>query len=84
MTTLTVAHNASAGVAGSMPSDRGHAGQPGSGPEGATCAACAWSLRTDDDRGRRRIKCNLTDWDWLAASDIAAEDPACRYYDPRV
>ncbi|HTU03879.1 MAG TPA: hypothetical protein VMG58_18740 [Candidatus Sulfotelmatobacter sp.] len=67
---------ASAGV-----EDKAHAGQPGSGPGGQTCGACAWRIWQVDARGRRRLKCNLTDWDWTESTDIKPEDAACKYFD---
>ncbi len=63
--------------------DSAHAAQPGSGPVGRTCGDCAWSLWQKDDRGRRCLKCNLTDWDRLEATDIRPEDHACKYFDRR-
>ncbi len=63
--------------------DAAHAAQPGSGPVGATCGGCAWSLQHKDDRGRQCLKCNLTDWDQLEATDIRPEDHACKYFDQR-
>ncbi len=63
--------------------DTAHAGKPGSGPVGSTCGDCAWSVWQKDDRGRRCLKCNLTDWDRLEATDIRPEDHGCNYCDPR-
>jgi hypothetical protein len=63
--------------------DRAHAGRPGSGPEEASCGGCVWSVWREDGRGRRRLKCNLTDWDGRPATDIRPDDPACRHFDPQ-
>ncbi len=64
-------------------SDPAHPATPGSGPAGKTCGECAWSLWQKDDRGRRRLKCNLTDWDAREVTDIRPDDHACKYFDPR-
>lgn len=63
--------------------ERSHAARPGSGPDGSTCGACAWSVEHDDRYRARMLKCNLTDWDATAATDISGGDRACIHFDAR-
>jgi hypothetical protein len=62
---------------------RGHAGQPGRGPEGATCRGCAHYRRVDGG-SKRYLKCALMEAHWTRGpgSDIGAKDPACQHYEP--
>ncbi len=70
-------------VAQASTTDPAHAAQPGTGPAGTTCGDCLWSLWHKDDRGRRCLKCNLTDWDGREMTDIHFEDHSCKYCDAR-
>lgn len=65
------------------PIPRGHAAQPGTGPEGETCRTC-------DHLYRRRysktyLKCGLMQAHWTGGrgSDVRARDPACRRWEPK-
>jgi hypothetical protein len=85
MTTVVMHPQTVWGLAASQTNgrDQAHAGRPGSGPEGASCSECVWSLHREDGCGARQRKCNLTDWDGRPVTDIRDEDPACKYFDPR-
>ena len=57
---------------------RGHAGRPGDGPAGMTCADC--THMQIETRGLRRVgKCLVNQRNWTRSSktDIAGNDPAC-------
>ncbi|MCR9218948.1 MAG: hypothetical protein NXI21_01860 [Alphaproteobacteria bacterium] len=61
---------------------RGHAGQPGRGPEGKTCRDCAHYCRVKGG-ARRHLKCGLMEPHWTRGpgSDIRAKDPACQHFE---
>ena len=56
---------------------RGHAAQPGTGPEGETCKTCKHYVRKRMAKVYR--KCGLMQEHWTggAGTDIRAGDPAC-------
>lgn len=60
---------------------RGHAGQPGQGPEGKTCRDCAHYRSVDRGASRYR-KCGLIEANWTrgTGTDIRAKDPACQHF----
>ncbi len=64
---------------------RGHAGQPGNGPDGETCKTCA-HLAHIDGYSRVYLKCGLSKANWThgSATDIRAGDPACDYFEDAV
>ena len=62
---------------------RGHAGPPGSGPEGETCKTCKHLTRVQ--YAKTYIKCRLTKATWTngPGSDIRAKDAACWKWEPQ-
>lgn len=60
---------------------RGHAAQPGSGPEGETCGSCNHLVRKR--RARTYFKCGLIRWTSGPATDIRKRDPACEFWTPK-
>jgi hypothetical protein len=63
---------------------RGYAADPGSGPDGRTCADCAHCKRVPGGGRRQYSKCDLCPGTWThaAGSDIARGSPACRHFSP--
>ena len=62
---------------------RGHAGQPGNGPEGETCKSCLHYAKIFSGGYR---KCGLMEANWWAhgpGSGIRAKDPACEHWSTR-
>jgi hypothetical protein len=62
---------------------RGHAGSPGSGPEGKTCRSCAHYTHQGNVQGSYP-KCGLVRASWTRGpgTDIRARDPACDKWEP--
>jgi len=60
------------------PTPRGHAAQPGTGPEGETCGTCQHLYR--NRLAKTYLKCELMQLYWTGGrgSDVRAKDPACR------
>lgn len=56
---------------------RGHAAQPGGGPEGQQCRTCRHLRRLI--LSKTYLKCGLieTRWTGSEATDVRASDPAC-------
>ena len=65
-----------------LPKRRGHAAQPGTGPEGETCKTCWLHYRSVSYHDKTYRKCRLMEhcWSHCDATDIRAKDPACRYW----
>lgn len=65
----------------STPQPRGHAWQPGTGPEGETCGSCRYMVCKRLAKVYR--KCGLMRERWTAggATDVRAHDPACKKWE---
>jgi hypothetical protein len=66
------------------PRRRGHAANPGSGPEDETCGTCRHLARVHyHDKTYR--KCGLMKHNWThgPGSDIRRKDPACRWWEAK-
>ena len=61
----------------SPPQRRGHAGQPGNGPDGETCKSCQYYTLIMYAKAYRKCGLNQANWTHGAATDIRAGDPAC-------
>ncbi len=62
---------------------RGHAGQPGTGPDGETCRTCRfYTLRHFSSVYRKCGHPAAPKWTGGAATDIRARDPACLKWEP--
>ncbi len=61
---------------------RGHAAQPGTGPEGETCKSCTHYTRTATKARNVFRKCGLMKSKWTngPGTDIRAGDPACEFW----
>ena len=66
----------------SRPPRRGHAGIPGTGPEGETCGTCEHLVATGRSRKRTYFKCGLARHRWTCgrATDVRFRDPACEQW----
>lgn len=66
------------------PPRKGHAGTPGDGPKGETCASCHHYVRRH--YAKIYLKCALTRSRWTGGggTDIRARDPACEKWEVRV
>ena len=62
---------------------RGHAGQPGNGPEGETCRSCKFYTRIRRAKVYRKCRLNEKNWTHGAGTDIRASDPACEFWEKR-
>lgn len=65
------------------PHRKGHAADPGSGPDSETCGSCDHYTRRSNISGHKIFrKCWLMKEHWTCGpvSDIRAKDPACRYW----
>ena len=60
---------------------RGHAGNPGRGPDGETCGTCR-SYCSVNWHGKPWRKCELNkpNWSHGPATDIRKKDPACEFW----
>lgn len=60
---------------------KGHAGNPGRGPEGETCGSCQ-SYAINEYHGKTWRKCELARANWThgPGSDIRKKDPACEFW----
>lgn len=58
------------------PRKRGHAGIPGTGPQGETCRTCV-HLDRRCRPAKTYLKCDLVKWTSGAGTDVRAKDPAC-------
>ena len=61
---------------------RGHAAQPGSGPEGETCKTCRHRTRLVYNRSYP--KCGLVPPKHSKTTDIRLTDPACELWEKKV
>lgn len=59
---------------------RGHAGQPGAGPQGETCKTCNYRRRVGHNKVFQKCKLMEHHWSHCGASDIRAKDPACGFW----
>ena len=57
----------------------GHAGTPGTGPNGQTCGTCAHA-RVQPATQKRYYKCGIGRITRGAATDIRLRDPACELW----
>lgn len=64
-----------------FPPRKGHAADPGTGPQGETCGTCRHYARAKH-HDYYHLKCGLMREFWThgPGSDIRAKDPACRYW----
>ena len=62
------------------PPRKGHAADPGTGPDGQTCGTCDHYTRRKHTR--THLKCWLMKEHWTngPGTDIRAKDPACRLW----
>lgn len=63
------------------PPRKGHAGHPGSGPDGETCGSCQ-HYALSHHRGGTYRKCGLVraNWSHGPGTDIRKRDPACELW----
>lgn len=60
---------------------RGHAGQPGNGPDGETCKTCKHYTLKRMAKTYRKCGLNKANWTGGPGSDIRAGDPACDFWE---
>lgn len=63
------------------PTPSGHAGIPGTGPEGETCGSCRHLFR--NQRAKTYLKCELNKTRWTGGrkSDVRARDKSCKFWE---
>jgi hypothetical protein len=60
---------------------RGHAWQPGTGPQGETCKSCKHYTVKYLSKAYRKCGLMREHWTGGAGSDIRASDPACKKWE---
>tara|TARA_Y100000310_G_C20029973_1_gene511333 strand:+ start:142 stop:429 length:288 start_codon:yes stop_codon:yes gene_type:complete len=66
------------------PLKKGHAGQPGTGPEGETCKTCEHYVKRVYSGTFRKCHLTIKTWTKGKGSDIRAGDPACEFWENKV
>ena len=60
---------------------RGHAGNPGRGPDGESCGTCEHYTRSAAySKTFRKCELNRAKWTHGPGSDIRKKDPACEFW----
>lgn len=60
---------------------RGHAAQPGTGPEGESCGTCQHRARIRYAKTYQKCELVKAKWTHGAGTDIRARDPACERWE---